>query len=138
MKTILTILVAGLVLAGHARAQSQLLELSPVEQDVQNLARQIDGTAFCFAQLVLQMNRMHAAAWALPDARLEAMLNRLGRAKVEALVAKNAAAAAAVNAILDGAGNSGPRAISTPGRTFTWEGTNVVLAPVPTPEPEDQ
>jgi hypothetical protein len=134
MKTILTIVVAGVLLAGHAHAQSQLLELSPVEQHKHNLARQIDGTAYQFTQLVLQMNRMHASAWALPTADVEALLNDIGAAKVQELVAKNAAAATAVNAILDGAGNTGPRALVAPGRHYTINEETGYITVTPLPE----
>jgi hypothetical protein len=139
MKSILILLAAGFVLAGtlHTRAQSQLLQLSPVEQNIARLSTSINAVSYYLGLAVQALNATHWV-WELPDDELEPLLEGLGPQKVGVLVAAQVGTAQAFNSVLQAAGSTGARAISTPGRTFTWEGTNVVLAAGPAPTPEDQ
>ncbi len=138
MKTkLLTLLVAGCLLAGilHTRAQNQLLQLSPVEQNISRLTASINAVSYYLGLAVQALNATHWV-WSLPDDELVPLLQGLGPQKVGVLVAAQVGTAQAFNSVLNAAGSTGPRAIAAPARTFTWEGTNVVLSPLLTPTPE--
>lgn len=137
MKTkLLILLAAGVVLAGtlHTRAQSQLLQLSPVEQNVARLSASINAVSYYLGLAVQALNATHWV-WELPDDELEQLLEGLGPHKVGVLVSAQVGTAQAFNQVLDAAGSTGARAIAQPARTFTWSGTNVVLDPIPEPQP---
>ena len=134
MKTLLTVLVAGLALAGRLNAQSSLLPLPQVDQDLAQLNTSINRSSYYLGLAVQAFNETHWV-WSLPDDRLSALLERLGPTQVAVLRGAQIGTAWALNAILDGAQSTQPRAIAQPARTFTWSGTNVVLTPLPTPEP---
>jgi hypothetical protein len=134
MKPILTLLAVALLAAGHLNAQSQLLPMSQEEQDLAQLNTSIQRSSYYLGLAVQAFNETHWV-WGLPDDRLERLLERLGPTQVAILKGAQIGTAWALNYILDGAQSAQPRAIATPSRTFTWEGTNVVLVPVPQPTP---
>jgi ABC-type transporter Mla subunit MlaD len=134
MKPILTVLAVALLGAGHLNAQSQLLPMSQVDQDLAQLNTSIQRSSYYLGQAIAAFNDTHAV-WQLSDDRLERLLERLGPQQVAILKGAQIGTAQAYNAILDGAQSAQPRAIATPARTFTWDGTNVVLVPVPQPTP---
>lgn len=133
MKTRILAILAAVALAATSSAQS-ILPLTQLEQDLANINRAAQGTTYYGQLLVQALNNAHAAVWTLPDERLAAVLNKIGPANVVSLVELHSATAAALNQSLDAAGDTGPRAIVEPGRSFTWDGDVVVLAPVSTPE----
>lgn len=134
MKTILTILGAGLLLAGHAHAQSQLLQLSPVQEDLAELRKNMAANSYYLGLAVDQINRTWAATWSKDTERLEALLNAIGAEKVGQLVALQAATGAEINGLLDATGSAGPRVQATPLREFTVDQTTGYITVVPLPE----
>ena len=134
MKHILTILAVAALAAEHLKAQSQLLPLTQEEQDLAQLNTSIQRSSYYLGLAVQAFNETHWV-WSLPDDRLERLLERLGPEHVAVLKGAQIGTAQALNAILDGAQSAQPRAIATPARTFSWDGTNVVLVPVPQPTP---
>lgn len=131
MKKLLLIAVLAFAPIVHA----QLVPQTQLEQDLSNIARAANGTTY-YAQLLVQsLNAAHAAVWSLPDDRLTAVLNHLGPDQVAALIALHSQTAAALNASLDAAGDTGARAIVQPGREYTIaaDGT-ITVTPLPTQE----
>jgi hypothetical protein len=122
------ILLAILALATTVNAQ--LVPQTQLEQDISAISRAASGTTYYGQLLVTSLNNAHSAVWSLPDDRLTAVLNHLGEQAVTGLVALQSATASALNQSLDAAQDNGPRAIVSPSREFTWEGTNVVLTPI--------
>lgn len=129
MKLILILLVT-LAVSAHA----QLLPVPQIEQDIAAINRAAAGTTYYGQLLVTALNNAHAAVWSLPDDRLAAVLNRLGADQVAALIALHSQTAAALNASLDAAGDTGSRAIVNPGREYTIaaDGT-ITITPLPEP-----
>jgi hypothetical protein len=130
MKQLLLIALVAFAPTVHA----QLVPQTQLEQDLSNIARAANGTTY-YAQLLVQsLNAAHAAVWSLPDDRLTAVLNHLGAAKVAALIALHSQTAAALNASLDAAGDTGARAIVTPSREYTIANGTITVTPLPTQE----
>lgn len=128
------ILITILALAPNIHAQ--LLPMAQVDRDIASINQSAAGTAYYGQLLVAALNKAHAAVWSLPDDRLAAVLDRLGADQVAALIALHSQTAAALNASLDAAGDTGPRALVNPSREFSWNGNTVVLVPLPEPPPE--
>ena len=127
------LLIALIAFAPNIHAQ--LVPQTQLEQDLSNITRAANGTTY-YAQLLVQsLNAAHAAVWSLPDDRLTAVLNRLGADQVAALIALHSQTAAALNASLDAAGDTGARARVSPGREYTIaaDGT-ITVTPLPTQE----
>lgn len=114
MKLILALLIT---LAVHAHAQ--LLPMPQIDRDIAAINQSAATTTYYGQLLVTALNRAHAAVWNLPDDRLAAVLNRLGPDQVAALIALHSQTAAALNASLDAAGDTGARALVNPGREYT-------------------
>jgi len=127
------ILIAVVALAPTVNAQ--LVPQTQLESDLSNISRAASSTTWYGQLLVQSMNSAHAAVWSLPDDRLTAVLNHLGPQTVGGLVQLQSATATALNQSLDAAQDTGPRAIVSPSREFTWDGTNAVVVPLPTPTP---
>ena len=127
------ILLAILTIA--PTVHSQLVPQTQLESDLANIARAANGTTYYGQLLVQSLNAAHATVWSLPDDRLTAVLNHLGPEAVTGLIALQAATATALNQSLDAAKDSGPRAIVSPSREFSWNGNSVVLTPLPEETP---
>lgn len=114
--------------------------MTQTQKDIESISRAADGTAYYGQQFVAALNRAHAAVWSLPDERLAAALNAFGAEAVTRLVALHSAAAAGINAALDAAGDTGPRALVEPGREFTVaEDGTITVVPLAEPgAPEEQ
>ena len=119
------------ILAFAPTVNAQLVPQTQLESDLANISRAAQGTTWYGQLLVQSLNSAHAAVWSLPDDRLVAVLNHLGQQAVTGLVALQSATASALNQSLDAAGDTGPRAIVQPGRAFSWDGSSVVLVPLP-------
>jgi hypothetical protein len=126
MKKLILITIVALAQTVHA----QLVPQTQLESDLSNIARAANGTTYYGQLLVQSLNAAHAAVWSLPDDRLIAVLNHLGRDAVAGLVTLQAATASALNQSLDAAGDAGSRAVVQPGREFSWDGNSVVLVPL--------
>ena len=128
-------LILILLLAFAPTVHAQLVPQTQLEQDLSNITRAANGTTYYGQLLVTALNAAHASVWSLPDDRLTAVLNRLGADQVAALIALHSQTAAALNASLDAAGDTGPRAIVSPGREYTIaaDGT-ITVTPLPTQE----
>ena len=131
MKQLLLIAVLAFAPTVHA----QLVPQTQLEQDLSNITRAANGTTYYGQLLVQSLNAAHAAVWSLPDDRLTAVLNHLGADQVAALIALHSQTAAALNLSLDAAGDTGARAIVSPGREYTIaaDGT-ITVTPLPTQE----
>jgi hypothetical protein len=103
-KPILTILVAGLLLAGHAHAQ--LLPMNSTQRNLAQLDRDISGASYYLGLYIQSLSKVHASVWGKPDAELAEMLTAVGPEGVAQLVALHAAAATAANSIAEAAGVS--------------------------------
>lgn len=134
MKTILTILVAGVLLAGNAHAQPQLLQLSPVQEDAAELQRNLAGNSYYLGLAVNQFNHTWQSFWAKDTARLEAMLNALGSAKVGQMINLHVSMAEKINALLDETGSDGPRVNATQPRQLMVDQATGYITVVPLPE----
>jgi hypothetical protein len=131
MKKLILISIIALAQTIHA----QLVPQTQLESDLANISRAAQGTTWYGQLLVTSLNNAHAAVWNLPDDRLTAVLNYLGPQTVAGLVQLQSTTAMALNQSLDAAQDNGPRAIVSPSREFTWEGTNAVVVPLPAPNP---
>jgi hypothetical protein len=131
MKKLILISIIAIAQTAHA----QLVPQTQLEQDLANISRAANATTWYGQLLVQSLNSAHAAVWNLPDDRLSAVLTHLGPQTVGGLVQLQLATATALNQSLDAAQDSGPRAIVSPSREFTWDGTNAVVVPLPTPTP---
>ena len=116
-------------------ASAQLLPVPQVDRDIAAINQAAAGTTYYGRQLVTALNNAHAAVWNLPDDRLAAVLNRLGPDQVAALIALHSQTAAALNASLDAAGDTGSRAIVVPGREYTVAADGTITV---TPRPESE
>jgi hypothetical protein len=135
MKTILTLLVAAF-LAANVNAQS-LIPVTPEEAQVARLAQAAAATQY-YTELAAQaFARLHGEIFIGDDETLRLTLNRLGPQQSEQLFGLYEASASGINQILAASG-SGVRAPVERTRIWTWDGTNVVVEPVPAPafEPE--
>ena len=115
MKQLLLIALVAFAPNIHA----QLLPMPQLDRDIAAINQAAAGTSYYGQLLVTALNNAHAAVWTLPDDRLAAVLNRLGADQVAALIALHSQTAAALNASLDAAGDTGARAIVSPGREYT-------------------
>ena len=131
MKQLLLIALIAFAPTVHA----QLLPMPQLDRDIAAINQSAAGTAYYGQLLVTALNAAHAAVWTLPDDRLAAVLNRLGADQVAALIALHSQTAAALNASLDAARDTGARARVSPGReyTITADGT-IAVTPLPTQE----
>lgn len=127
MKHLLILLLAA------ASAHAQLLPMPQIDRDIAAINQAAAGTTYYGQLLVTALNNAHAAVWGLPDDRLAAVLNRLGADQVAALIALHTQTAAALNASLDAAGDTGARAIVSPGREYTVSADGAITV---TPRPE--
>lgn len=118
------------------KATAQLLPMPQVDRDIAAINQAALGTTYYGQQLVTALNNAHAAVWSLPDDRLAAVLNRLGPDQVAALITLHSQTAAALNASLDAAGDTGSRAIVNPGREYTVAADGTITV-TPRPEAED-
>lgn len=134
MKTILTIVVAGVLLAGHAHAQPQLLQLSQEQQAQVEFSRDLDANSFYFGLAIQQINTTWSKQWSKPTAELEAFLNGLGAQKLTNFIALQAATATAVNGLLDATQSTLPRVNATPGRQLMVDQSTGYITVVPLPE----
>ena len=128
MKKLLLIALVAFAPNIHA----QLVPQTQLEQDLSNITRAANGTTYYGQLLVQSLNAAHAAVWSLPDDRLTAVLNHLGADQVAALIALHSQTAAALNASLDAAGDTGPRAIVSPSREYTIAADGAItVTPLP-------
>jgi sulfite reductase beta subunit-like hemoprotein len=138
MKTTILTVVAGLMLAGHVHAQSQLLQLTPVEQDVADLRADMNSNMYYLGLTIAQINRTWGNVWAKDTARLEAFLNALGAEKVAQLIGAQAATAEKFNELLEATGSTGARVVAVPGRDFTVDQTTGYITVVPIEADEEE
>jgi hypothetical protein len=118
------------IVAIATTVNAQLVPQTQLESDLANISRAAQGTTWYGQLLVQSLNSAHAAVWNLPDDRLAAVLSHLGPQTVASLIQLQSATAMALNQSLDAAQDSGPRAIVSPSREFTWDGTNAVVTPI--------
>lgn len=127
-------IIALLIFAFAVHANAQLLPIPQIDRDIAAINQAAAGTTYYGQQLVTALNNAHAAVWNLPDDRLAAVLNRLGPDQVAALIALHSQTAAALNASLDAAGDTGNRALISPGREYTIAADGTITI-TPRPEP---
>lgn len=128
MKTAILITILAFAPSIHA----QLLPMPQLDRDIAAINQSAAGTAYYGQLLVTALNNAHAAVWNLPDDRLAAVLNRLGADQVAALIALHSQTAAALNASLDAAGDTGARAIVSPSREYTIAADGTIsVTPLP-------
>lgn len=126
MKKIILIAIVALA----PTVQAQLVPQTQLEQDISSISRAASGTTYYGQLLVTSLNNAHSSVWQLPDDRLAAVLTHLGPQTVGGLVQLQSATAMALNQSLDAAQDNGPRAIVSPSREFTWDGTNAIVTPI--------
>lgn len=104
--------------------------------DLFDIDRAAKATVYHGHRLAESLNAAHGALWSLPDARLAAVLNQLGPAKLQDLMESHGTIAAAVNAALDHASAPAPRAIIGAGRDIQIAADGTITV-TPRPEAED-
>jgi propanediol dehydratase small subunit len=122
----------AILIALAVAASAQLVPQTQLQADLSTIAKAADGTTYYGERFAHALNRT-AAIWSLPDDRLVDVLNALGQERVAALVALQAAQAAALNAGLEAAGSS-VRVNVAPTREFSWSNGQVILVPQPPAE----
>lgn len=116
-----------------------LLSKTQTEQHLLRLEKFTVKTNQLISATISNINNGYSYLWNLPDVELQDVLqNLLDNGKLVQLFENHYLAATSLNAIQDGTGASGGRALAIAGREFTVTDGVVAVIPLPEPEPEHQ
>ena len=126
MKHLLILLLAA------SAAHAQLLPITPAERALADIDRAAAASRYYGELYAQSLSTLHAKIFALDDATLQAVLERLGQAQSEQLLTLYVSSATGINQIL-AAGGSTVRAPETRTREWVWSGDTVTITPLPEP-----
>jgi len=121
-----------LILLLAASAHAQLLPITPAERALADIDRAAAASRYYGELYAQSLSSLHAKIFALDDATLQAVLERLGQAQSEQLLTLYVSSATGINQIL-AAGGSTVRAPETRTREWVWSGDTVTITPLPEP-----